>query len=66
VPAQLEPRGSGKRLTEDQAGPVVESFKSLRIQVVDSVLLTPWLGCGDISLTPTPRVLAQDAVQPAA
>jgi hypothetical protein len=66
VPAQLEPRGPGKRLTEDQASPVVESFESLGVQVVDSMLLTPWLGCGDICWPPSPRVLAQDAVQPAA
>jgi hypothetical protein len=66
MPAQLEPRGPGKRLTEDQAGPVVESFESLGVQVVDSVLLTPRLGRGDIRRPPSSRVLAQDAVQPAA
>jgi hypothetical protein len=66
VPAQLEPRGPGKRLTEDQASPVVESFESLSVQVVDSLLLAPWLGRGDIRRPASPRVLAQDAVQPAA
>jgi hypothetical protein len=66
VPAQLEPRGPGERLTEDQASPVVESFESLGVQVVDSVLLAPRLGRGDVRWSPSPGVLAQDAVQPAA
>jgi hypothetical protein len=62
----LEPRGPGKRLTEDQASPVVESFKGLGIQVVDPMLLAPRLGRGYIGGSPSPGVLAQYAVQPAA
>jgi hypothetical protein len=65
VPAQLETRGTGQRLTEDQASPVVESFEGLRVEIVDGVSLPPWLGCRGIRRPPTGGVLAENAVQPA-
>jgi hypothetical protein len=65
VPAQLEPRGAWERLAEDQAGPVVESFKSLGVELVRTALLTAWLG-RDPFRGPTPYWLAIYAVQPAA
>jgi hypothetical protein len=66
VAVSSEAPGAGEGLAEDQASPVVESFESLSVQVVDSLLLAPWLGRGDIRRPASPRVLAQDAVQPAA
>jgi hypothetical protein len=65
VPAQLKPPGTGKRLAEDQASPVVESFKGLRVEVVDGVPLAPRLGGRRIRRPPTNWVLAENAVQPA-
>jgi hypothetical protein len=61
----LEPRGPGKRLAEDQAGPVVESFESLRVELVHTALLTAGLGCGGFG-RPTPYRLPIYAAQPAA
>jgi hypothetical protein len=43
VPAELEPAGALQGLAEDQAGPVVESFERLGVELVDGVL-TPGLG----------------------
>jgi hypothetical protein len=43
VPAELETTGALQGLAEDQAGPVMESFKRLGVELVDAVL-TPRLG----------------------
>jgi hypothetical protein len=43
VPAELETTGALQGLAEDQTGPVVESFKGLRVELVDAVL-APGLG----------------------
>ena len=43
MPAELETSGALQGLAEDQAGPVVESFERLGVELVDAVL-TPWLG----------------------
>lgn len=64
MPAQLEPRWAWERLAEDQAGPVVESFKCLSVELVGATLLTAWLG-RDPFRGPTPYWLAIHAVQPA-
>jgi hypothetical protein len=66
VAAQLEPPGPGKRLTEDQASPVVEGFEGLRVEVVHRVLLAAGLGRRSVSRAPSHGVLTQYAAQPAA
>jgi hypothetical protein len=66
VPAQLESPGSGKRLAENQAGSVVESFEGLRVEVVYRVLLAPGLGRRGVRRPPSHGVLAENSVQPAA
>ncbi len=63
VPAQLEPPGPGKRLAENQAGPVVEGFEGLRVQVVHPVLLAAGLGRRCIRRPPSNGVLSEHAVQ---
>jgi hypothetical protein len=44
VPAKLETAGALQGLAEDQAGPVVESFERLGVEIVDAALLAPGLG----------------------
>ena len=58
MPAQLEPPGPGKRLAQDQASPVVESFKGLSVELVHGVLLASRLGCRGIGGSSPHRVLA--------
>jgi hypothetical protein len=65
MPAQLEPPGPRKRLAENQAGAVVESFKGLRIELVDGVSLASRLRRRGIRRSPTHRA-TKHAVQPAA
>ena len=43
MPAELETTGALQGLAENQAGPVVESFERLGIELVDAVL-APGLG----------------------
>jgi hypothetical protein len=43
MPAELETPGALQGLAEDQAGPVVESFERLGVELVDA-LLAPGLG----------------------
>ena len=43
MPAELETTGALQGLAEDQAGPVVESFERLGVELIDAVL-TPGLG----------------------
>lgn len=43
MPAELETTGALQGLAEDQAGPVVESFERLRVELIDAVL-APGLG----------------------
>jgi hypothetical protein len=64
VAAYLKAAGAREGLAEDQAGPVVESFEGLRIELVGGVLATG-LGRRGIRRTPT-HGLAENAVQPAA
>lgn len=53
VAAELEAAGSWKRLAEDQASPVVESFERLGVELVDAALLAPGLGCGGFGRPPS-------------
>jgi hypothetical protein len=66
VPADLEARGTGKRLAEDQAGSVVESFESLGVELLESALLAPRLGLGAFGQASPRGSMAEYAVQPAA
>lgn len=43
MPAELETTGALQGLAEDQAGPVMEGFERLRVELVDGVL-PPGLG----------------------
>jgi hypothetical protein len=66
VAAKLEAAGAWKRLAEDQAGPVVEGFEYLGVELVDAAPLTSGLGTASFGQAPSPGSLAKDAIQPAA
>lgn len=66
MPAELEAPGPGEGLAEDQAGPVVEGFKGLGIELGRGALLAPWLGACSFGRPASGGSLAQNAVQPAA
>jgi hypothetical protein len=66
VAAELESSGALQGLAEDQAGPVVEGFKRLGVEIVDAGLLTPGLGGAGFDRPPSRGSLAKNSVQPAA
>jgi hypothetical protein len=53
VPAELETTGALQGLAEDQAGPVVEGFKRLGVEIVDAGLLAPGLGGAALDRSPS-------------
>jgi hypothetical protein len=66
VTADLEAPRPGKRIPQDQTGSVVDGFKGLGVELVDVLSLAPRLRGAAVSRSPSSRVLAKDAVQPAA